>query len=64
MQELPSLFSLVSTRKIPAGGAIKGIVRGDVYWGEGEAAGNVAGEMNEAGRYFVLLPRALLAARE
>lgn len=46
------------------GGAIKGIVRGDVYWGEGEAAGNVAGEMNEAGRYFVLLPRALLAARE
>ena len=46
------------------GGAIKGVVRGDVYWGEGDAAGDIAGRMNEAGRYFVLLPRALLDARE
>ncbi len=46
------------------GGAIKGIVRGDVYWGAGDAAADIAGRMNEAGRYFVLLPRALVAGRQ
>ena len=45
------------------GGAITGIVRGDVYWGSGDAAGEIAGRMNEAGRYHVLLPRALLIRR-
>jgi len=42
------------------GGAIKGIVRGDVYWGAGEAAADAAGRMRVAGRYYGLLPRALL----
>ncbi len=42
------------------GGAITGIVRGDVYWGTGDAAGAIAGRMREAGRYYGLLPRALL----
>jgi membrane-bound lytic murein transglycosylase A len=41
-----------------AGGAIKGPVRGDVFWGTGADAGKEAGEMNALGRYFVLLPRA------
>jgi membrane-bound lytic murein transglycosylase A len=40
------------------GGAIKGPVRGDLFWGAGAAAGNRAGEMDARGRYFLLLPRA------
>jgi membrane-bound lytic murein transglycosylase A len=39
------------------GGAIKGPVRGDVFWGTGEAAGIRAGIMNASGRYYLLLPR-------
>jgi membrane-bound lytic murein transglycosylase A len=39
------------------GGAIKGPVRGDVFWGTGDAAGNRAGVMNAGGRYYLLLPR-------
>lgn len=39
------------------GGAIKGIVRGDVFWGYGPAAEIEAGSMQSPGRYFVLLPR-------
>jgi membrane-bound lytic murein transglycosylase A len=38
------------------GGAIKGPVRGDVFWGTGNAASLRAGEMNASGRYYVLLP--------
>lgn len=45
------------------GGAIKGIVRGDVYWGTGKGAGDRAGRMREAGRYYGLLPRTLLERR-
>ncbi len=41
------------------GGAIKGPVRGDVFWGTGNAAGSRAGVMNARGRYYVLLPRAV-----
>jgi membrane-bound lytic murein transglycosylase A len=41
------------------GGAIKGPVRGDVFWGTGEAAGTRAGAMNASGRYYLLLPRAV-----
>jgi membrane-bound lytic murein transglycosylase A len=41
-----------------AGGAIKGPVRGDLFWGTGAKAGKDAGEMDALGRYFVLLPRA------
>ncbi|HSA80446.1 MAG TPA: murein transglycosylase A [Geminicoccaceae bacterium] len=42
------------------GGAIKGVVRGDVFWGAGEPAEAVAGRMRSPGRYAVLLPRALI----
>jgi membrane-bound lytic murein transglycosylase A len=41
------------------GGAIKGPVRGDIYWGTGAAAGTRAGIMNARGRYYLLLPRAV-----
>ena len=43
------------------GGAIKGPVRGDLFWGTGNAAGSRAGVMNAAGRYYLLLPRAVAA---
>ncbi len=49
------------------GGAIKGPIRGDLYWGSGSAAGDRAGEMDARGRYWLLLPRRLanrLAAEE
>jgi len=39
------------------GGAIRGPVRGDVFWGFGEQAAQNAGRMNSAGRMFILLPR-------
>lgn len=39
------------------GGAIKGAVRGDYFWGHGEQALLSAGKMNAAGRYYILLPR-------
>ncbi|MEL6961461.1 MAG: murein transglycosylase A [Pseudomonadota bacterium] len=42
------------------GGAIKGAVRGDVFWGAGERAEAIAGHMKSKGRYFVLVPRAAL----
>ncbi len=41
------------------GGAIRGPVRGDLFWGTGAAAGLSAGATNAYGRYFVLLPRAV-----
>ena len=39
------------------GGAIKGAVRGDVFWGFGERAEAMAGPMKSQGRYWLLLPR-------
>ena len=42
-----------------AGGAIKGPVRGDLFWGHGAAAAAGAGAMNASGRYYLLLPREL-----
>ncbi|MGE5504304.1 MAG: murein transglycosylase A [Actinomycetota bacterium] len=39
------------------GAAIKGPVRGDVFWGSGEAAFDKAGRMKSRGRLFLLLPR-------
>ncbi|MEM9740306.1 MAG: MltA domain-containing protein [Pseudomonadota bacterium] len=40
------------------GGAIKGPVRGDIYFGTGDDAGTRAGTMNAPGRLWALLPRA------
>lgn len=39
------------------GGAIKGPVRGDVFWGYGDDAASHAGIMKSPGAYWVLLPR-------
>ncbi|MDR3326021.1 MAG: MltA domain-containing protein [Rhodospirillaceae bacterium] len=40
-----------------SGAAIKGPVRGDIYFGTGEAAFNKAGRMKNAGSYYILLPK-------
>jgi membrane-bound lytic murein transglycosylase A len=45
------------------GGAIKGPVRGDLFWGTGADAGRRAGEMNAIGRYYLLLPRRIAGRR-
>ncbi|MES1240603.1 MAG: MltA domain-containing protein [Acidobacteriota bacterium] len=39
------------------GGAIRGAIRGDVFWGHGEDAAEIAGRMKHRGRMWVLLPR-------
>lgn len=40
------------------GGAIKGAVRGDYFWGSGkDDILDYAGRMNSEGRYFILLPK-------
>ncbi|MEQ9190211.1 MAG: MltA domain-containing protein [Alphaproteobacteria bacterium] len=39
------------------GGAIKGPVRGDLFWGAGEAAERAAGLMKSPGRYWLFLPK-------
>ena len=52
------------------GGAIRGPVRGDLFWGAGEEAAELAGRMRQQWRLWLLLPRAvalpaaLLAAEE
>ncbi|HWA30369.1 MAG TPA: MltA domain-containing protein [Rhizomicrobium sp.] len=44
-----------------SGGAIRGAVRGDVFWGFGQQAESVAGHMKARGELYVLLPKALVA---
>ena len=44
------------------GGAIRGAVRGDLFWGAGADAEWIAGHMRQSGTTAVLLPRALAAA--
>jgi membrane-bound lytic murein transglycosylase A len=43
------------------GTAIRGLARGDVYWGWGEGAALTAGHMKSPGRMVVLLPSGLAA---
>jgi membrane-bound lytic murein transglycosylase A len=45
------------------GSAIKGPVRGDFYWGSGEAALAEAGRMRQRGEYYLLLPKAVAERR-
>jgi membrane-bound lytic murein transglycosylase A len=40
-----------------SGSAIKGVVRGDLFWGHGKTAAWKAGMMKQSGRYYVLLPK-------
>ena len=44
-----------------SGGAIKGAVRGDVFWGFGADEESVAGRMRSAGKLYVLLPKPVAA---
>jgi membrane-bound lytic murein transglycosylase A len=39
------------------GGAIRGVARGDFYWGTGVEAGAAAGRMRQQGRMWLLWPR-------
>ncbi len=39
------------------GGAIRGPVRADFYWGSGPSAGEMAGKMKQKGQMWALLPR-------
>ena len=41
------------------GGAIRGAVRADFYWGTGQQAGEQAGRMRQQGRMWVLLPKGM-----
>jgi membrane-bound lytic murein transglycosylase A len=43
------------------GGAIRGPVRGDVFWGVGPKAEAIAGQMTSHGQMFVLLPKPVAA---
>jgi membrane-bound lytic murein transglycosylase A len=51
----PRINRLVMTQD--TGGAIRGAVRGDFFWGYGERAELMAGPMKSRGRYWFLLPR-------
>lgn len=42
------------------GAAIKGPVRGDFFWGTGDAALAFAGRMKQRGRYYLLLPKGVV----
>jgi membrane-bound lytic murein transglycosylase A len=44
-----------------SGGAIRGAVRGDVFWGFGADEESIAGRMKSSGKLYVLLPKALAA---
>lgn len=44
------------------GGAIKGQVRGDVYWGIGDQAELKAGPMKDVGSYYILVPNSVVQA--
>ncbi|GHF15262.1 membrane-bound lytic murein transglycosylase A [Kordiimonas sediminis] len=45
------------------GGAIAGEIRGDVFWGFGDRAEEIAGRMANQGSYWVLLPKPLAAQK-
>ncbi|ARB91491.1 murein transglycosylase A [Legionella longbeachae] len=46
------------------GGAIRGKVRGDVFWGGGEKATLIAGHMKNEGHYWILLPKHAISRLE
>lgn len=46
------------------GGAIKGTMRGDVFWGAGPEAEAIAGKMKNTGRYWLLIPKTQLSTKQ
>jgi membrane-bound lytic murein transglycosylase A len=63
--ETQERFSPTTIRRLvvaqDTGGAIKGPVRGDLFWGHGDAAATGAGAMNARGRDDLLLPKVVAA---
>lgn len=53
--EQPALRKLVVAQD--TGGAIKGAIRGDLFWGYGKEAAIQAGAMQGKGTYYLLLPK-------
>ncbi len=53
----PTINRLMVTQD--TGGAIRGPVRGDFFWGYGGNAEQMAGEMKSKGQYWILLPKKL-----
>jgi membrane-bound lytic murein transglycosylase A len=45
------------------GGAIRGAVRGDLFWGFGQEAYDRAGRMRQRGRYWMLVPKTIASRR-
>ncbi|MSO89652.1 MAG: murein transglycosylase [Rhodospirillaceae bacterium] len=45
------------------GGAIRGPVRGDIFWGYGAEAAERAGRMRSSGEYWLLIPRTVAERR-
>lgn len=43
------------------GGAIRGLMRGDIYWGSGKQATFLGEHMKTAGRYWMLIPKFALS---
>jgi len=39
------------------GGAIKGQLRADLFWGTGQRAEQMAGNMKQPGKMYILLPK-------
>jgi membrane-bound lytic murein transglycosylase A len=46
------------------GSAIRGPERGDIYFGSGDAAGELAGTTKRAGNFIVLMPKETRAATD
>jgi membrane-bound lytic murein transglycosylase A len=46
------------------GGAIRGKIRGDVFWGGGNRATSIAGHMKNSGHYWLLLPKHAISRLE
>jgi membrane-bound lytic murein transglycosylase A len=57
MPDNTALNTLLVTQD--TGGAIRGAVRGDVFWGTGARAEDLAGKMKQPGKLYVLLPKAV-----
>lgn len=55
---VPNIRSLVIAQD--TGGAIKGPLRGDLFWGNGERAASLAGVMKSKGSAYLLLPKAVV----
>ena len=58
VDDIPEIKKLLIAQD--TGGAIKGSVRGDYFWGAGPAAAHYAGLMKSRGAYDILLPKTVV----